>query len=56
MKKVKELLAVIMVCIVLCGVNTGIETCGQDGLVRQCLMGFLCQILVKPRHAPIHLL
>lgn len=31
MKKVKELLAVIMVCMILCGVNTGIETCGQDG-------------------------
>ena len=31
MKKVKELLAVLMVCIVLCGLNAGIETCGQDG-------------------------
>ncbi len=31
MKKAKELLAIMMVCIILCGVNSGIETCGQDG-------------------------
>ena len=31
MKKVKELLTIMTVCIILCGVNAGIETCGQDG-------------------------
>ena len=31
MKKICKLLAVMMVCIILCGVNTGIETCGQEG-------------------------
>lgn len=31
MKKAKELLVIMMVCIILCGVNAGIETCGHDG-------------------------
>lgn len=31
MKNIKKVLAMMMACIILCGVNAGIETCGQDG-------------------------
>lgn len=31
MKKTKGILTIMIVCMVLCGVNTGIETCGQIG-------------------------
>ena len=31
MKKVNVLLAIIMACIIFCGVNTGVKPCGQEG-------------------------